>query len=597
MAPFVKTDPYRSKNTEVPSLEKPPRYAYFGELHVHTGLSPDAFVFNVRATPDDAYRYAKGEAIEHVSGAMIQASKPLDFMAVTDHAEYMGVLPAMATPGHPLSKLELAKQLISNKKSEVNKAFQKLVDSTANNQPIADLVEDSVLRSVWRQVVDAAERHYRPGEFTTFIAYEWSSMPESANLHRNVIFRGNADQVPDKPFSAYDSNRPEDLWDFLDESRSKGFEAMAIPHNSNVSDGRMFPLVDSLGEPIDAAYARQRSSNEPIVEMTQIKGTSDTHPLLSPNDEWSNFEILEDLLGGEGRKGKISGSYVREALLNGLKFREQLGVNPYVFGLIGASDSHNASVPVEEDNYTGKMGIVDGTPEARRGGSSISPHNYKYSASGLAGVWAEENTREAIYDALKRRETFATSGPRISLQFYGGWEYDSSLAQTTNRIEVAESQGVPMGRELTARPESGVPNFLVVAMQDPDSAALQRLQIVKGWLQDGIGHEQVFDIACADGRQVDPQTHRCPSNDAGVNLADCSITGNSGSAQLAQVWRDPSFDPDVSAMYYVRVLENPTCRWTTWDALYQGRELLTDVPPTIQERAWSSPIWYHPASD
>lgn len=571
------------------------RHAYFGDLHVHTRLSVDAFVFGALGTPDDAYRYARGEPIRHASGKLIRIRTPLDFIAVTDHAEYLGVLVAMGDPANPLSGLRLAEELYSKDESMLARGIEKLKASIFGGKPLPELVGESTIHSLWEKTAAVADRNYEPGTFTTFIAFEWSATPEGANLHRNVIFQGGAEAVPPHPVSSFDTIKPEDLWEYMEQARRNGSDVIAIPHNSNLSDGRMFPVLDSGGQPIDRLYAEMRIRNEPVVEVVQIKGTSETHPVLSVTDEWADFELLGELMGGSGRQGTVTGSYVRDAYKKGLQIEQTAGVNPYLFGVVGSSDSHNASVPVEEDNYTGKIGVADATPEDRRNGGSITSRNIRYGAAGLAGVWAEENTRESIFAALKRRETFATSGPRIRVQMFAGWSFDKMLHTRTDMLRTAYTDGVPMGGYLYPTTEKlQVPRFLLRAVRDPDSAPLQRLQVIKGWLADGDTHEKVFDVACSDGLVPDPVNHRCPDNGAIVNLSDCSISSNKGDAALSVVWADPEFDVTAPAFYYARVLENPTCRWSTWDALRMDWELPEEVPAVIQERAWTSPVWYQP---
>ena len=569
------------------------RNAYFGDLHVHTRLSVDAFAFGALGYPDDAYRYARGEPVKHISGRHIRIKTPLDFMAVTDHAEYLGVLNAMGDPTSPLFTLQLAKQLYSKEKSMLARAVETFKASIFGNRALPELVEEDTLRTLWSDTIAAAERHYKPGTFTTFIAFEWSATPDGANLHRNVIFQGGGGTVPTRPLSAFDSIKPEDLWEYMEQARRDGADVIAIPHNSNLSDGRMFPLYQSEGQPIDRDYAETRMRNEPLVELLQIKGTSETHPLLSATDEWASFELLEELMGGSGRNGAVRGSYVRDAFKTGLQIDNEIGINPYQFGLIGSSDSHNASIPVEEDNYTGKIGTGDATPETRRYGGSITSQNIKYSAAGLAGVWAEENTRESIFAALKRKETFATSGPRIRIRMFAGWSFNDSIRGQPDMIQAAYANGVAMGGNLpTSGNGTNIPRFLITAIRDPDSAPLQRLQVIKGWLADGETHERVFDVACSDG--LEPANNRCPDNGATVDPDDCSHSPDKGDAELANVWLDPEFDAAAPAFYYARVIENPTCRWSTWDAIRMGWELPAEVPATIRERAWTSPIWYHP---
>ncbi|PLW83244.1 hypothetical protein CWI75_07500 [Kineobactrum sediminis] len=574
----------------------PLKQAYFGELHVHTMNSPDAFMLNVRNTPRDAYRFARGEAIEHATGARLQLSQPLDFIAVTDHSEYMGILPRMLDPDSELGKLALARQLRSDNPEQSQPALLEILMTMGAGKPLPELVDPKLRHAIWQEYVRVADQFYQPGEFTTLVGYEWTSSGAMSgiNLHRNVLFRGN--EVPAQPFSSFDSVEPRQLWTWMDQQREQGIESMAIPHNSNLSDGLMFPATEALGgEPLDAGYAELRQRNEPLAEIAQIKGTSETHPLLSPNDEWASFEILEDLLGGTGTVGKAAGSYIRDAWLTGLLLEENQGFNPYRFGVIAATDSHNAASQAEEDNYHGKIGTADGTPESRRKGSFINKQHIKYSASGLAGVWAESNTREDIYDALARREAFGTTGPRIGVRFFGGWNWPDDVLEHHDWVMRAYQDGVPMGSELpiASSPEQA-PAFLVWAAKDPASAWLQRIQIIKGWVEDGEKREQVYDVACADGLRPDPDTHRCPDNGAGVDLATCDFDREKGDVQLGTAWRDPDFSASQRAFYYVRVLENPTCRWSTWDSLRNRLPLSPDVPPTLQERAYTSPIWYRP---
>lgn len=567
------------------------KHALFGELHVHTSVSFDAFVFNVKAGPDEAYRYAKGQAIQHTGGAQIKSTRAIDFMAVTDHAEYLGILPMLSRPGNPLSGSPLAKQLSSTNKAEADAAFARLAGSLYEGKPLEELRPPALVKSNWQQVVDAAERHYVPGEFTTLVGYEWTSIPDYRNLHRNVIFRGGQGRLPEQPFSALDSSVPQDLWQYMDEVRARGMGVLAIPHNANLSDGRMFPTdIDERGEALDADYADARSRNEPLVEISQIKGSSETHPALSPNDEWSGFEIVGELIGS-GEVGKVAGSYARRAYLDGLTMNARQGFNPYRFGVIGSTDSHNASVPSDENNYTGKVGFADDTPERRRTGVTGGLRSRTYSAAGLAGVWAPQNTREAVFDALARKETFATSGPRIRLRMFAGHGFGPGLMSSADWAQQAAASGVAMGSTLASTEKS--PVFLVAAQRDPEEAGLERLQLVKGWVEQGVAHERVFDVACASG-DPDMQQYRCGQTSAGVDLRDCSLKGEFGADQLKVAWRDPEFKAGQEAFYYARVIQRPTCRWSTWDALRTGKPLLEDVPGTIRERAWSSPVWLQP---
>ena len=588
-----------------------PRHAYFGDLHIHTQNSTDAYTFGVRATPDDAYRFAKGEALAHPLGYSIRLrGGPLDFLAVTDHAEYLGVARALADPGHPLGSHPVAVKMRSGDPKDRSEAGLAL-DGWVRGNPVSGLDPLPVVRSIWQETVAAAEHHDDPGRFTTFVAYEFSSTPGGVNLHRNVIFSGN--DVPALPFSAVDSVNPEDLWTWLDEQRANGIEALAIPHNSNWSQGKMFERTDWAGEPIDAAYAEQRRRNEPLVEITQGKGSSETHPALSPNDEWADFEIWRKNSMAFGEDGSISfaegattGAYARDALRAGLEIEREIAANPYLFGFIGASDGHNAAGSVEEDQHFGHAGSIDGTPAARlslpdrqQGQSQIGLEleTIEWGSSGLTGVWAEENTRKSIYAALRRKETFATSGPRIRVRFFAGYDYPDDLPNQHHAAERAYTGGVPMGGELAAQP-GNAPRFFVQATRDPREAeaSLQRAQVVKSWIDEsGKTHERVFDVACSDGVTPDPKTHRCTDNGASVDLDDCSISLDKGDVELVTLWDDPTFDPTERALYYARVLQNPTCRWSTWDAIRIGVEPTSKVPATIQERAWSSPISIAPA--
>ncbi len=571
------------------------RRAWFGDLHVHTINSFDAYSFGVRATPDDAYRYARGEAIEHALGYSVQLrGGPLDFYAVTDHAVYLGAMRALDDPGHPLHAHPLAEALIANSDPlDPRLTHPSFPASVMSSLRVPGFDASDVTASAWRRTIDAAERHNEPGTFTTFIAYEYTSSPERKTLHRNVIFADG--QVSRFPFSVVDSANPENLWRWMDDLRAAGIEALAIPHNSNLSSGLAFERTDWAGRLIDAEYAARRVRNEPLVEVTQVKGTSETHPALSPEDAWAGFEIF-----GPGRPETVPGSYVREALRSGLALEATGGVNPYRLGLIGSSDGHNASSPVDEDRYFGKVGIHDGDP-AKRGsvprdaeeGELVGPGFLRWSAAGLAAVWAEENTRPSIYAAFRRKEAFATSGPRIQVRFFAGYGYGEALADAPDAVERAYAGGVPMGGELKVAAD-GTPEFLVWAARDPDEAGLQRVQVVKGWIADGVTHERVFDAACSDGLVPDPETQLCPDNGAAVDLADCTPLGAPGAAELRALWRDPTFSPDQAAFYYLRILQNPTCRWSTWDALRAGVAPAAGVPATIQERAWSSPIWLAP---
>ncbi len=602
----AETPPPSTETTAPPTAPAiatdPNRMALFGDLHVHTGLSFDAYIFGTRSTPDSAYEYAKGQPLAHPSGFSMQLKAPLDFQAVTDHDLYMGVIRAMDDPATKVGQHPLGKELQAATTAQDRLAlFQKIIPFLRGNNPDAKVFYDeTIMRDAWKEVMDAAERHNRPGKFTTFIGYEYTaSGPERENLHRNVFFRGTA---PELPFSVLTSTNPEDLWDWMDAQRGQGIEALAIPHNSNGSNGMMFDNKQTDGSPLSLAYAEQRMRNEPLVEVTQVKGTSETHPLLSPNDEWADFELMEVRIA-TAIPSKATGSYAREALRNGLVLQETEGFNPFKFGMVAASDTHVGAGSFDEHNYWSKVGFVDGTAELRgsvplkepgpEGNAYVAGNSFEtWAASGLAGVWAESNTRDAIYDAFRRKETFATTGPRMRVRLFAGYGLDQVVS---GDVAALYAKGVPQGSDLLPV-EGQAPVFHASAMRDSASAPLQRLQIVKGWVADGQGHEQVIDVACADGLTPDPKTHRCPDNGATVDIANCAFSNDKGAAELNTIWKDPSFDPSQHAFYYVRVLENPTCRWSTWDAVRAGVAPRDSLKQTVQERAWTSPIWFSPAS-
>ncbi len=583
------------------AAQVPERSALFGDLHIHTMYSFDAFMGTVRTTPDHAYRYAKGEPIAHPDGGNIRLSgAPLDFLAVTDHAEYLGVHAALLDPdsvthGHPDTSRVLPDDSLS------------LVEYYAYQQDMrrfltegTELAGKPVISWAWRKIVEAAQRHDDPGRFTALIGYEYTLSPGVRHLHRNVIFRGS--EVPEWPFSARDSDDPADLWAWLDGLRARGIEAMGIPHNMNQSDGLAFMETTWRGEPINADFAAARMRNEPVVELTQKKGTSETHPSLSPNDEWADFQIVRYYLNKAENKDPITvfeGGYLRDALKTGLEFEERSGFNPYRLGVVAASDAHVSAGSYEESrhftnraNTPRSRGSAYG-PEADSWDGYWTPRQATHGTGGLAAVWADENSRAAIYDAMRRRESFATSGPRIRVRLFGGFGLDDALAKAEDPVAAAYRHGVPMGGELSGAGDRA-PSFLVIALRDPASGWLQRAQVIKGWIEDGAARERVFDVACSDGLTPDPNTHRCGDNGARVNLADCSVSRDKGATQLRTVWTDPDFDAAQRAFYYVRVLENPSCRWSTWDALRLGMPPNPDLAATIQERAWSSSIWYAP---
>lgn len=580
-----------------------PRQAWFGDLHVHTRWSFDAYSMGVRVGPEDAYRYARGEEIDHVSGGKIRLSgPPLDFMALTEHGAYMGVSATVDEPGHPLRRLPLIQDLVSDDTARRQRGILAFLQSLGSGVPIPELASDEFIKPTWRRIVELANAHDEPGVFTAFVAYEYTPMPQGQNLHRNVIFRGG--DVPDRPFSSLDSQNPEDLWDWLDRVRATGDDVIAIPHNGNASNGLMYASAMTNGDAIDAAYAAQRMRNEPVSEVYQIKGQSETHPELSPNDPWAAFEIFDRVLGNPAEPSEPRGSYVRAALRLGLEMEESDGINPYEIGMIGASDGHNAAGPFAEDEYFGKLGAIDATPEVRLGtatdglpAAQIDGPNIVtlWGSGGLAGVWATENTRAALFDALRRRETFATSGPRIRVRFFGGFGLADDVPLAGDAVERAYAQGVPMGGELAAAPgHAGPPRFAALALQDPGEAPLERLQLIKGWIEDGRSQEKVYDVACADGSAPSAPTWRCASGAGEPDASSCEPDARAGAAELEARFADPEFQPGQRAFYYLRVLQVPTCRWSTYDAMRLGVEPPAHVPTSIQERAVTSPIWYAP---
>ena len=614
--PYMNIDP--SKSAE--------RVPLFGDLHVHTTYSFDAYIFGTLATPDDAYEFAKGKSIKHPAGFDVSLDRPLDFYGVTDHGTFLGHVEEAATPGTPYYEAPSSIQVNDiNSPENLNtstiprrtQAFGGFLINTitAFSENKLDIkYADSVSRRAWLDTVEAAQRHNDPGNFTTFIAYEYTaSTPNMGNLHRNVIFKGNTNRIPSIPYSRANSNDPEGLWKWMDRIREDGIESMAIPHNSNGSDGFMFALKDSFGNPFTPEYADLRMRNEPIVEITQVKGTSDTHPALSTNDEWADFEIMPFKVATQSFS-EPKGSYVRDALLEGLKMEKQEGFNPYKFGFIGSSDTHTAASSQEEDNFFAKIGLLDSSaalrgsipmtdPAVLAAGQSLNEVDGKiymdssaitWGASGLAGVWAEENTRDSIYDAFRRKESFATSGPRMTIRFFAGYDLDTAKINDTDLVEYLYTNSETMGADLDGI-SNQIPSFFVWAVRDSYTAPLQRVQIIKGFVDSqGNPQEQVFDVACSDGGSPNPETYRCPDNNAKIDISNCAFSQDVGASELKTFWSDPTFEVDQRAFYYVRALENPTCRWSTWDAIRNNVEPRSDMPKTIQERVWSSPIHYIP---
>jgi hypothetical protein len=581
----------------------PERNAYFGETHVHTSWSLDAWLFGNRLTgPADSYKYFKGETIKHPAGFDIKIETPLDWAGVTDHSEYVGVIKFANDPNSPVSKLPAAQPLKLNPDKPAAEEMQRIfvygVKVLMGGPPVKALTDPKVAGTVWKETIAAAEQANQPQKFTAFCSYEWTSMPNNMNMHRNIFFK-DCKNVPPMPFSALDSPYPEDLWNWMDGQRKTGNELLAISHNANVSDGRMFPIeVDFKGRPIDAAYAASRMQNEPLIEIKQIKGASETHPLLSPNDEFSGFEIWSLLLGDPpGRIPHIIGSYARQALKDGLAMQDTKGYNPYKFGFGAAADSHNTGVAYRQDNWFGAHAMADPAPEIRLSGkltAGMDPRTL--GTAGLTGVWAEENTRPSIFEAMQRKETFGVSGPHIKVRLFGGWEYTADMLKDKDWVKTGYSRGLPMGGDLP--PAKGkAPTFMVWAVKDPTSGNLDRIQIVKGWTKSGQSFEKVFDVAWAGDRTPDKWTGVVPPIGSTVEIEKATYTNTIGATELKTVWTDPEFDPSLHAFYYARVLEIPTPRWTTIQAAKLGVPPPDVVSATVQERAWSSPIWYTPDAE
>jgi len=578
----------------------PERNAYFGNVHVHTSYSFDAYTNGTRTTPDDAYAWAQGKEISNSGfGGKIQIQTPLDFYMVSDHAEYMGALTQMGNPDSALAKSDLGKSIASSDPNVRMAAFTKILIGMSTGKPEPLLSDPALARTVWSQIVKAANDNYQPGKFTTFAGFEWTANPMKRNLHRVVVFRDTA-HVPDLVLSALESEDPEHLWQWMDTQRAHGSTLLAVPHNGNASDGRMFELVKFDGKPIDAAYNKARATNEPLYEISQIKGTSETWPSLSPTDEFAGFELWNYTLSPQSeRPTKQRGAYVRQALLDGLAQDAKGNGNPFKYGFIGDSDTHNAAGSNEEFNYTGKF-ANENEPHARLLGEKGQPPAQaqqirEFSSAGLAGVWAEENTRESIFDAMMRKETFGTSGPMIKVRFFGGWDFGGADLKGADFVKTGYARGVAMGGDL--KPAGGkAPTFMVKALKDPKSGNLDRVQVVKGWLDaKGAQHEKIYDVAWSGDRKPDARTGKLPAVGDTVDATKATYANTIGASELEAAWTDPDFDPAVRAFYYARVIEIPTPRWSTYDAVKLGVPVPKGLAVSIQERAWTSPIWYTPA--
>lgn len=579
----------------------------WGDLHLHSNLSFDAFSFGTRMlSPDDAFSFAQGQALQSNSGLTAKLQRPLDFLMVSDHAEYMGTLRELYKGNQSLLKAPFAqrwKQYLSA--GEISAIVDEFREDIEGTLKFNNVIPPEFEASVWAEVNAAAERHNKPGEFTAFIGYEWTSMIAGRNLHRNVIL-GDGPEITlqHQPLSAIDGNDPEMLWDHLQKySLQTGGRVMAIPHNGNLSDGMMFAESRINGESLTAEYSRRRQQWEPIYEVTQVKGDSESHPLLSPEDPFANFENWDKTnIGMKPRdpatqETSLAHEYARPVLKIGLRIEQQVGTNPFQFGMIGSTDSHTALSTADSDNFYGKF--LDSEPSINRLSNKMGEvlwANRKLSASGYTAVWSKRNTREDIFDALQRKEVYASSGPRIVVRFFGGWNFEEALLDDPGFTVKAYRAGVPMGGNLPVPAKTDVaPVFLVSASKDPIGANLDRIQIIKGWLaKDGSVHEKVYDVAWSDNREKDPTSGQLQPLPSTVNVKTASYKNSVGNTAFTTLWSDPDFDASLSAFYYVRVLQIKTPRWTTYDAVRYGAELPTDLPAEIQERAYTSPIWYSP---
>ncbi|PZF78273.1 hypothetical protein DK847_00140 [Aestuariivirga litoralis] len=590
-----------------------PTRPFFGDTHLHTAASFDAGAFGARLTPRDAYRFARGEEIMASSGQPAKLSRPLDFLVVADHSDNMGMFPDLYAGKPEVIADPQARtwydMIKSGKGGEA--ALQIIMGFSSGTLPASMIYgpDTRPYKNAWQDTVKAAEEYNDPGRFTAFIGYEWTSNTGGNNLHRNVIFRDNGDRadqvVPYTTMKPLGSDNPRDLWRWMQAYEDKtGGSVLAIAHNGNLSNGIMFPMIESFtGKPLDKTYVDERARWEPLYEVTQTKGDGETHPTLSPNDEFANFERW-DFGNLDASVAKtpdmLQFEYARSALRNGLKLESELGTNPYKFGMIGSTDAHTGLAAVEEDNFFGKTTPQEPSPERLTATfvdnpkTKIKVMDWQVSASGYAAVWATDNTREALWDAMQRKETYATTGSRMTVRFFGGWDFDPADADNRNPGAIGYAKGVPMGGDLKAAPTGKVPTFLVAALKDPIGANLDRYQVVKGWLDEkGETHEQIYDVAWSGDRKPGSD-RKVPSVGSTVDIENATWKNTIGASELIAVWKDPDFDPKQKAFYYGRVIEIPTPRWTAYDAKRYGVKPLPGTQMTVTERAYTSPIWYTP---
>lgn len=578
-----------------------PENLYWGDTHVHTNLSLDAYTFGNRLDPDVAYNFAKGRSVESSNGQLVRLKKPLDFIVLADHAEFMGVYKLLGDKDADFLSTNVGKSWSVLYELGLYKDIMGQFSEVIKGRNTNDYVySDRFIKSVWHDVISSAERNNEPGKFTAFIGFEWTSVDNGNNLHRNIIFRDGADRA-DKiiPFSILDSFDPEHLWDYLEDYEElTGGRVLAIPHNGNLSNGAMFSNTTFSGKALDRNYSMRRSRWEPLYEVTQIKGDAESHPILSPSDEFSDYEKWDwsnmDHTQPPKENWMLKHEYARSALKLGIEFENKLGANPFKFGLIGSSDSHTSLAAIEEDNFFGKFG-QDEPSKKRMGIQQYYLAAKKHAASGYAAVWANENTRQSLFDAMLRRETYATTGPRIILRFFAGWDFEASDHLRPDYVDIGYKKGVPMGGDISMAPAGKVPSLLIVASKDPDGANLERVQVVKGWLDaQGEAQEKIWDVAMSDNRLPGADGVMAPPIRSTVDIKSATYSNSVGSAVLSTVWQDTEFDASQRAFYYVRVLEIFTPRWTTYDAAFYGVNLPDGVPPIHQERAYTSPVWYTP---
>jgi hypothetical protein len=587
-----------------------PTEVYWGDTHVHTDNSLDANGFGARIGPEEALRFARGEEVVSSSGVPMKLSRPLDWIVVADHSDGMGAMKEIRN-GNPRLLADPTVRDWYNKFREGGEtAFQatmEVINAFSQGTTPEVVLDRGFQQTVWDEYIDITERYNEPGRFTAMIGYEWTSTEDGINLHRNVLYRDGGDLARRMvPYTTAESFNPEDLWAWMERYEdSTGGKVLALAHNGNMSNGVMFPyeINPATGKPLTGDYSAQRARWEPLYEVTQIKGDGETHPLMSPDDEFADFETLA--IGNLNltvvkTDAMIRTEYARQALRDGLMLEEKYGTNPYQFGMVGSSDTHTALAAMEEENYIGKHAGTE--PSAERWDHPMAKFKdrqydgWAMSASGYAGVWATDNTREALWDAMWRKEVYATTGPRMLVRFFGGWEFEQQDANSRLPAEVGYTKGVPMGGKLAGAEDGQSPTFLVAALKDPLSGNLDRIQIVKGWLgKGGKTYEKVYNVAWSDTdrRKLDNNGKLPPVGNT-VDVAEATWTNTIGDPELIAVWEDPEFDPKQSAFYYVRVLEIPTPRWTAYDAKRFGQTMDAEVPMSLQERAYTSPIWYTP---